>query len=56
MTKRTTPLAAGLSAALTFRRLAGVLWLGLLLSTLPAWVAFGPLFAPIDRGRSGRAF
>ncbi len=45
MTKRPSPLATGLSAALTFRRLAGVLWLGLLLSTFPAWVAFGPLFA-----------
>lgn len=49
MTERRSPLAAGLSAAITYRRLAGVLWLGLLLSALPAWVAFGPLFAPVDQ-------
>jgi hypothetical protein len=50
MTRRLTPLKTGLLAAFTYRRLAGVLWLGLLLSALPAWVAFGPLFAPIDQG------
>ncbi len=49
MTPRLSPLKAGLSAAFAYRRLAGVLWLGLLLSSLPAWVAFGPLFAPIDQ-------
>jgi hypothetical protein len=50
MTQRRSPLAAGLSAAFTYRRLAGVLWLGLVLSALPAWFAFGPLFAPVDAG------
>ena len=49
MLRSTSPLKAGLSAAFTYRRLAGVLWLGLLISALPAWVAFGPLFAPIDQ-------
>lgn len=49
MTSRRSPLKAGLSTAIHYRRLAGVLWLGLLLSSLPAWVAFGPLFAPIDQ-------
>jgi len=49
MSNRPSALASGLSAAFTYRRLAGVLWLGLLLSSLPAWVAFGPLFAPIDQ-------
>ena len=49
MTPRRSPLTTGLSAALEYRRLAGVLWLGLLLASLPAWVAFGPLFAPIDQ-------
>ena len=49
MTIRPSALASGFSAALTYRRLAGVLWLGLLLSSLPAWVAFGPLFAPVDQ-------
>ena len=49
MTPRLSPLTTGLSAAFTYRRLAGVLWLGLALSSLPAWVAFGPLFAPIDQ-------
>jgi hypothetical protein len=44
-----SPLSAGLSASFTYRRLAGVLWFGVLLSALPAWVAFGPLFAPIDQ-------
>lgn len=50
MTDRRSPLAAGLSAAFAYRRLAGVLWLGLLLSALPAWFAFGPLLAPLDAG------
>jgi len=50
MPPRLSPLTTGLSAAITHRRLAGVLWLGLLFSALPAWVAFGPLFAPIDQG------
>lgn len=50
MTERPSPLAAGLSGAFAYRRLAGVLWLGLLVSTLPTWVAFGPLFAPVDEG------
>jgi hypothetical protein len=50
MTKRLSPLSTGLSAAFLYRRLAGVLWLGLLLSALPAWIAFGPLFAPVDEG------
>jgi hypothetical protein len=50
MTPRLSPLTTGLSAAFKYRRLAGVLWLGLLLSALPAWIAFGPLFAPIDQG------
>ncbi|MBK8598085.1 MAG: hypothetical protein IPN83_21415 [Holophagales bacterium] len=50
MTPSLSPLRTGLSAAFTYRRLAGVLWLGLLVSALPAWVAFGPLLAPIDRG------
>ena len=50
MTARRSPLTTGLSAAFKYRRLAGVLWLGLLLSALPAWIAFGPLFAPIDQG------
>ncbi len=49
MTRRLSPLTAGLSAVFTYRRLAGVLWFGVLLSALPAWVAFGPLFAPIDQ-------
>jgi hypothetical protein len=49
MPPRLSPLTTGLSAAFTYRRLAGVLWLGLLFSSLPAWVAFGPLFAPIDQ-------
>jgi hypothetical protein len=49
MTPRPSPLKVGLSTAFHYRRLAGVLWLGLLLSSLPAWVAFGPLFAPIDQ-------
>lgn len=49
MPPRLSPLTTGLSAAFTYRRLAGVLWLGLLLSSLPAWVAFGPLFVPIDQ-------
>jgi hypothetical protein len=50
MTARHSPLRTGLSAAFRYRRLAGVLWLGLLVSSLPAWFAFGPLFAPIDQG------
>ncbi len=50
MPRHQSPLAAGLSAAFTYRRLAGVLWLGLLLSALPAWFAFGPLFSPVDEG------
>ncbi len=50
MTNRRSPLAAGLSAALTYRRLAGVLWLGLLVSALPAWLAFGSLLRPLDAG------
>lgn len=50
MTDRRSPLAAGLSAAVTYRRLAGVLWLGLLVSALPAWFAFGSLLAPLDQG------
>ncbi len=49
MPPRISPLTTGLSAAFAYRRLAGVLWLGLLFSSLPAWVAFGPLFAPIDQ-------
>lgn len=49
MTPELSPLKAGLSTGFRYRRLAGVLWLGLLLSSLPAWVAFGPLFAPIDQ-------
>jgi hypothetical protein len=49
MTSRLSPLTTGLSATFRYGRLAGVLWLGLLLSSLPAWVAFGPLFAPIDQ-------
>jgi hypothetical protein len=50
MTPPLSPLKTGLAAAFTYRRLAGVLWFGLLLSALPAWVAFGPLFAPMDQG------
>ncbi len=50
MTNRRSHLAAGLSAAFTFRRLAGVLWLGLALSAIPAWFAFGGLLAPLDEG------
>jgi len=50
MTSRHSPLSTGLSAAFAYRRLAGVLWLGLLLAALPAWIAFGPLFSPIDEG------
>ena len=50
MTPRLSPLKAGLSAAFEYRRLAGVLWLGLLVSSLPAWLAFGPLFGPVDQG------
>lgn len=50
MTQRRSPLAAGLSAAIAYRRLAGVLWLGLVVSSVPAWFAFGPLFAPLDSG------
>lgn len=50
MTQRRSPIVAGLSAAFTHRRLAGVLWLGLLASSLPAWFAFGPLLAPLDEG------
>ncbi len=50
MTERPSPLAAGLSRAFTYRRVAGVLWLGLFVSALPTWVAFGPLFAPVDEG------
>jgi hypothetical protein len=50
MTPRLSPVTTGLSAAFKYRRLAGVLWLGLALSALPAWFAFGPLFAPIDQG------
>ena len=38
MTERPSPLAAGLSGAFTYRRLAGVLWLGLLVSTLATLV------------------
>jgi hypothetical protein len=49
MTNRLSPIAAGLSAAISYRRVAGVLWLGLLVSSIPAWVAFGSLFAPIDQ-------
>ena len=49
MTPRLSPLQVGLSTAFRYRRLAGILWLGLLLSSLPAWFAFGPLFAPIDQ-------
>lgn len=47
---RRSAIPAGLSAAFTYRRLAGVLWLGLLVSALPAWFAFGPLLAPLDSG------
>ncbi|HYN42975.1 MAG TPA: hypothetical protein VE129_14445, partial [Thermoanaerobaculia bacterium] len=50
MTAPRSPLTTGLSATFAYRRLAGVLWLGLLVSSLPAWFAFGPLFAPIDQG------
>ena len=49
MTKRLSPLAAGLSGAFSNRRVAGVLWLGLLVSALPAWFAFGALLAPVDQ-------
>ncbi|MBK9372910.1 MAG: hypothetical protein IPN03_04085 [Holophagales bacterium] len=49
MPPRLSPLTTGFSATFTYRRLAGVLWMGLLVSSLPAWVAFGPLFAPIDQ-------
>lgn len=50
MTRRLSPLKAGLSAAFEYRRLAGVLWLGLLVSSYPAWLAFGTLFEPVDQG------
>lgn len=50
MTPRLSPLKAGLSAAFEYRRLAGVLWLGLLVSSYPAWLAFGTLFGPVDQG------
>jgi len=50
MSNRRSPLAAGFSAAFTYRRLAGVLWLGLLVSALPAWLAFGSLLRPLDAG------
>ena len=50
MTPRTSPFRTGLGAAFTYRRLAGVLWLGLVLAALPSWFAFGPLMAPLDRG------
>ena len=50
MTSRTSPFRAGLSAAFRHRRLAGVLWLSLVLAALPAWFAFGGLLAPLDEG------
>ncbi len=50
MTERPSPFRAGLGAAFTHRRLAGVLWLSLVLSSLPSWFAFGPLLAPLDEG------
>lgn len=50
MTKRPSAFRAGLAAAITHRRLAGVLWLGLVLAALPAWFAFGGLLAPLDEG------
>lgn len=50
MTEHRSPLAAGLKAILEHRRLAGVLWLGLLVSALPAWFAFGGLFGAVDGG------
>lgn len=50
MTDRPSSFRAGLQAALRHRRLAGVLWLGLVVSTLPSWFAFGPLLEPLDAG------
>jgi hypothetical protein len=50
MTERPSPLSAGLSAAIRYRRLAGVLWLGLLAAALPSWFAFGTLLQPLDEG------
>ena len=41
---------SGLSAALRHRRLAGVLWLSLLLSALVAWYPIKALFAIFDEG------
>jgi hypothetical protein len=42
--------AAGLGAALRSRRLAGVLWLSLLGSSLLAWFSIKTLFVPLDEG------
>ena len=50
MKERPSPLAAGLTAAFSYRRLAGVLWLGLLVATLPTRIVFGTLLAPLDEG------
>jgi hypothetical protein len=50
MTERPSPFRAGLGAAFTYRRLAGVLWLGLVVAALPSWFAFGAFLAPLDQG------
>lgn len=42
--------STGLGAALRHRRLAGVLWLSLLGSSLVAWFPLKKLFAPLDDG------
>lgn len=42
--------SAGLAAARRNRRLAGVLWLSLLGSSLVAWFSIKRLFAPLDEG------
>ena len=43
-------IRSGLSAALRHRRLAGVLWLSLLVSALVAWLPLRSLFAAFDEG------
>jgi hypothetical protein len=45
-----SPFPSGLSAALRHKRLAGVLWLGLVFSMLPVLVALGPLTSSFDDG------
>ncbi len=45
-----SPFASGLSAALRHKRLALVLWLGLLVSMLPVLIALGPLTKGFDEG------